>query len=46
MKRISHNIVRFFTLHFALFTIAAFLLASCVKEDYYDNTKRGNYEAL
>ena len=22
------------------------LLTACVKEDYYDNTRRGNYEAL
>ena len=46
MKNCTRNILRLFTAHFALIVLAAFLLASCVKEDFYDNTKRGNYEAL
>ena len=46
MRHFAHNIFRFFTLHLSLLTIAACLLASCVKEDYFDNSKQGNYEAL
>ena len=46
MRHFAHNISRFFTFHFSLLTIAACLLASCVKEDYFDNSKQGNYEAL
>ena len=29
-----------------LFTLAVLLFSSCVKEDYYDNSRQGNYEAL
>ena len=35
-----------FALHLTLITLAACLLTSCVDEDTYDNTRRGNYEAL
>ena len=29
-----------------LFTLVVLLFSSCVKEDYYDNSRQGNYEAL
>ncbi|MBQ6750131.1 MAG: S41 family peptidase [Bacteroidaceae bacterium] len=31
---------------FSLFTLSAILLTACVKEDTYDNSRRGNFEAL
>ena len=53
MKHFLQNILGFlatpslrFTLHLTLITLAACLLTSCVDEDTYDNTRRGNYEAL
>lgn len=37
---------RFFTLYLSLFTLAALLQTACIDEDHYDNSKRGNFEAL
>lgn len=38
--------LRFFTLYLSLFTLAALLQTACIDEDHYDNSKRGNFEAL
>ena len=46
MKHLPQNILRFFTCLFSLFALAACLLISCVKEESYDNSRQGNFEAL
>lgn len=43
MKHRQRNILRKMLL---LFAGVLLLLTACVREDYYDNTRRGNYEAL
>ena len=35
-----------FAIHCSLFAVLCFLFASCIREDDYDNSPRGNFEAL
>ena len=43
MKRPLHHISRLLA---SILTMTVLLLTACVQEDFYDNTRRGNYEAL
>lgn len=43
MKRPLHHILRLLA---SILTMTVLLLTACVQEDFYDNTRRGNYEAL
>lgn len=52
MKHLPQNILRFFTVgyaglkvHFSLLMLAVCLLTSCVKEEPYDNSRQGVFEA-
>ena len=43
MKRPLHHILRLLA---SILTMTVLLLTACVQEDFYDNTRLGNYEAL